>query len=149
MFGVFFPTVTGVMAGINMSGDLRAPSKDIPNGSLAAICTGTFLYLTFILFLGATCQRDALLNDFMMSAKVSVIREFIFLKYYLRGGIKNIEQFHLCCRDSPLSWALCVFDVFMPCSHVWNAESFAVYSQPKRVTSYQNFGTRGLFLMSK
>lgn len=77
VFGVFFPTVTGVMAGINMSGDLRAPSKDIPNGSLAAICAGTFLYLTFILFLGATCEREQLLNDFMMSAKVSVIRKFL------------------------------------------------------------------------
>ncbi|KAK6624853.1 hypothetical protein RUM44_011717 [Polyplax serrata] len=83
VFGVFFPTVTGVMAGINMSGDLRAPSKDIPNGSLAAICTGTFLYLTFILCLGATCERHALLNDFMMSAKVSVIQILLLAGLYV------------------------------------------------------------------
>lgn len=39
IFGIFFPTITGVLSGINMSGDLRAPSTDIPNGTLAAFGT--------------------------------------------------------------------------------------------------------------
>lgn len=73
VFGVFFPTITGILAGINMSGDLKAPSTNIPNGTLAAISFATFLYLVFILFLGATCTRKALQADYMIAAKVSSI----------------------------------------------------------------------------
>lgn len=73
IFGVFFPTITGVLSGINMSGDLKAPSTNIPNGTLAAIGTATFLYLVFVIFLGATCTRAVLLNNFMIAKEVSVI----------------------------------------------------------------------------
>ncbi|KAH8420126.1 hypothetical protein KR009_006117 [Drosophila setifemur] len=83
VFGVFFPTVTGVLSGINMSGDLRAPSTDIPNGTLAAFGTSTFLYLVFALFLGATCQRDILRTDFMISVKVSVVHFLLVAGIYV------------------------------------------------------------------
>ncbi|XP_073828048.1 solute carrier family 12 member 8 [Musca autumnalis] len=83
VFGVFFPTVTGVLSGINMSGDLRAPSTDIPNGTLAAFGTSTFLYTVFILFLGATCQRATLLTDFMISVKVSAVHFLLLAGIYV------------------------------------------------------------------
>lgn len=37
VFGVFFPTACGVLAGVNMSGDLKDPSQNIPEGSVAAL----------------------------------------------------------------------------------------------------------------
>ncbi|XP_046383310.1 solute carrier family 12 member 8 isoform X1 [Ischnura elegans] len=83
VFGIFFPTVTGVMAGINMSGDLRHPSRDIPNGTLSALGTGTFLYLLFVLFLGCTCERQALLTDFMLASKVSALQFFLLAGLYV------------------------------------------------------------------
>lgn len=83
VFGVFFPTVTGVLSGINMSGDLRAPSTDIPNGTLAAFGTGTFLYLVFVLFLGATCTHTTLLTDYMISVKVSAVPLLLLAGIYV------------------------------------------------------------------
>lgn len=83
VFGVFFPTITGILSGINMSGDLRAPSTDIPNGTLSAITTGTFLYLVFILFLGATCRREKLMTDFLIAAKVSAVRVLLLAGLYV------------------------------------------------------------------
>ena len=37
VFGVFFPTATGVFAGINMSGDLRNPARSIPLGTVSSV----------------------------------------------------------------------------------------------------------------
>lgn len=44
-FAVFFPGVTGVMAGVNLSGDLENPKKNIPLGSISAVLLSAFVYL--------------------------------------------------------------------------------------------------------
>lgn len=72
IFGLFFSTVTGILAGINMSGDLRDPFYNIPRGTIAAIGVGTSMYIFFILVLGATCVRSYLLEDYMIAEKVSI-----------------------------------------------------------------------------
>ena len=73
VFGVFFSTVTGVMAGINMSGDLRNPSENIPDGTFAALGVSTFLYMSHALILGYTCLRDSLRTDSLIQEKVALI----------------------------------------------------------------------------
>eukprot|EP01135_Chromosphaera_perkinsii_P009675 Nk52_evm1s1837 gene=Nk52_evmTU1s1837 len=62
LIGIFFPSVTGIMAGSNLSGDLKDPQRSIPIGTIGATSTTTAIYLSTVLFLGGSIDR-ALLRD--------------------------------------------------------------------------------------
>ncbi len=62
-FALFFPAVTGIMAGVNMSGDLKDPQKSIPRGSLLAILIATIVYGAQMLLSGGAFSRELLIND--------------------------------------------------------------------------------------
>ena len=62
LFAIFFPAVTGIMAGVNMSGDLKSPYRSIPRGVLMALATAVVLYLVQI-FVAAGCfTREEMIN---------------------------------------------------------------------------------------
>uniref|UniRef100_A0A672HZ25 Solute carrier family 12 member 3 n=1 Tax=Salarias fasciatus TaxID=181472 RepID=A0A672HZ25_SALFA len=65
MFSIFFPSATGILAGANISGDLKDPAVAIPRGTLMAILLTTLSYLVISATIGACVVRDAsgLLND--------------------------------------------------------------------------------------
>lgn len=59
VFSIFFPSVIGILAGANISGDLKDPSKALPKGTFLAIITTSFSYVIIIIWLGFTLIRDA------------------------------------------------------------------------------------------
>ncbi|KAM3929752.1 solute carrier family 12 member 7 isoform 4-T4 [Leptodactylus fuscus] len=62
LVGIYFPSVTGIMAGSNRSGDLKDAQKSIPFGTILAIATTSFIYLSCVVLFGA-CIEGALLRD--------------------------------------------------------------------------------------
>ena len=62
-FAVFFPAVTGFLAGVNMSGDLEDARKSIPKGTMLAIGTGFVIYAVEILLFASAWDRKLLIEN--------------------------------------------------------------------------------------
>ncbi len=71
MFALFFPAVTGIMAGANMSGDLREPAVAIPRGTLAAVALTGLVYLSLAVLLGGSRSAEVLISDNLVLGKIS------------------------------------------------------------------------------
>lgn len=71
MFALFFPAVTGIMAGANMSGDLRDPARSIPRGTLAAVFVTAIIYLGMAVLLAGVRPSAELQNDSLIAAKIA------------------------------------------------------------------------------
>ena len=64
VFAVFFPAATGIMAGANMSGELKNPRRAIPLGTLAAIGVSLVIYLMVSFWLATVASPTQLQNDY-------------------------------------------------------------------------------------
>ncbi|SHJ31603.1 Amino acid transporter [Malonomonas rubra DSM 5091] len=79
VFAIFFPAVTGVMAGLSLSGDLEDPRKAIPRGTMMAVLAGFAIYLIvpFLLILGA--DISALREDPLIWTKIAMFGPWLIL----------------------------------------------------------------------
>jgi solute carrier family 12 sodium/potassium/chloride transporter 2 len=64
VFTVFFPAVTGVMAGANMSGDLTNPGKSIPLGTISSVILTTLIYISLIFVAGMIATPEEMTSNY-------------------------------------------------------------------------------------
>ncbi len=63
LFALFFPAVTGLMAGIGMSGELTNPKKQIPRGVLTALGVTTVVYMVMVFWFAFSTSPGTLLGN--------------------------------------------------------------------------------------
>ena len=81
VFALFFPAVTGIMAGANMSGDLKDPGRMIPQGTIAAVGVTAIVYVVMAVALGASVSRENLLDN------NQIVRDIAWLPVAITTGI--------------------------------------------------------------
>jgi len=79
VFAVFFPAVTGIMAGVNMSGDLKDAARSIPKGTFAAVGVGYLIYMALPVLLASRVDALTLIEDPLVMRKISFWGDAILL----------------------------------------------------------------------
>uniref|UniRef100_A0A183BQ85 AA_permease domain-containing protein n=1 Tax=Globodera pallida TaxID=36090 RepID=A0A183BQ85_GLOPA len=73
ILAIYFPAVTGILTGTNMSGDLANPQRSIPGGTIAAQLTTSFVYFSLALVFGASIRPELLRDKYGQSLRGGMV----------------------------------------------------------------------------
>ncbi len=72
VFAICFPAFTGMTAGVGLSGDLKAPGKSLPLGTMSATISGMIIYILVIWKLSSTVSTESLIGNQLVMSQVAV-----------------------------------------------------------------------------
>ncbi|MBT8239581.1 MAG: Na-K-Cl cotransporter, partial [Croceitalea sp.] len=77
VFAVFFPAATGIMAGANMSGELKDPKKSIPLGTLWAIGVSFAIYMILAFWIARSATEEELITNYYVIVEKAYVGPLI------------------------------------------------------------------------
>jgi amino acid transporter len=93
VLSIFFPAVTGIMAGANISGELKDPHRDIPVGTISAVLITTVVYLGMVVVYAGAATRIALTTDMLVAVKISAWGPAVYAGIYAATISSAIASF--------------------------------------------------------
>lgn len=84
-FAIFFPAVTGILAGVTMSGELKNPRSSIIKGTLTAMIVGLGVYVLLAFWFARQAPMNELLNNPEIILEVSAVR--ILVTFGILGAV--------------------------------------------------------------
>jgi solute carrier family 12 (sodium/potassium/chloride transporter), member 2 len=77
VFAIFFPAATGILVGVNMSGELRDPRRSIPRGTMAAVGVAIAVYVTLAYWFARIAPPEELVSNYTVMVDRALVPEAV------------------------------------------------------------------------
>lgn len=131
-FALFYPALTGIEAGVALSGELKTPGRSIARGSLAVVLSGFILYLVLALVLYTKVPRAYLQTDGFVWQHLSSYPLLITAGFWLAALSSALG----CLLSAPRTIAAIAEDGVLP---KWLASSVGETKEPRAALLVTSF----------